>query len=230
MQHATATRYCKYPTMAVEPGPYDYSRISDYEKTQLPLGFQGDVLNLSYKWTGIIPLPSLADNPWKIMEIGVYHGANVCNLVKTYGIHPQSQIHCIDPWMDVPDYPEYRQQQHTNYSRFIHNISLLDPIELQKVYPYRKLSEDVVMLFPNESFDLIYVDGNHTKPFVLEDAVMVAKKVKRGGWLVFDDTHHPDVSQALQAFLNVNVQRFEKIQIQNSQLFMQRRLLDGGGV
>lgn len=204
-----------------EPGPYDYSRISEQEKSQLPIGFEGDVLNLSYKWTGIIPLnPQM---PWKIMEIGVYHGANVCNLVKTYAQHPRSEIHCIDPWMDVPDYPEYRNQQPTNYSRFIHNISLLDPTDLQKVYPYRKLSEDVVPQFLNESFDLIYVDGNHTRQFVLEDAVMVAKKVKRGGWLVFDDTHHPDVSAALQAFLSVNVTRFEQMQVQNSQLFMRRR-------
>jgi hypothetical protein len=205
-----------------EAGPYDYSRISEFEKTQLPDGFQGDVLNMSYKWASIIPLNS--SKPWKILEVGVYHGANVCNLVKTYAKHPQSEIHCIDPWYDVQDYPEYKGAQPSNYWRFIHNISLLDPQDLNKIYPYRKLSEDVVLGFPNESFDLIYVDGNHTKPFVLEDAAMVAKKVKRGGWIVFDDTHHPDVSVALQAFLSVNADRFESIQIQNSQLFMRRRL------
>jgi hypothetical protein len=210
--------------MAAELSPYDYSRISEAERKQLPIGFRGDVLNMSYKWATIIPLP--ADKPWKILEIGVYHGANVCNLVKTYAAHPSSEIHCVDPWMDVPDYPEYRNQQPTNYSNFIHNIALLDPVDLQKIYPYRKLSEEVVPGFSNESFDLIYVDGNHTKPFVLEDATMVAKKVKRGGWLVFDDTHHPDVSVALQAFLSVNAYRFEEIKIQNSQLFMRRRHSD----
>ena len=201
---------------------YDYSKISDYEKSQLPDDFKGNVYNLSYKWQDIIPS---VDEPIKIMEIGAYHGANICSYMKTYARHNTTEIHCVDPWFNYDGYNEYLTNQPSNYSLFLGNISKLTSIDLNKIYIHRGLSGDIVPTFQNESFDIIYIDGNHRKRYVLEDSVICLNKIKKGGWLVFDDTHDSEVNEAIQSFLKINSQYFHDIKLQNSQLFVKRNMI-----
>ena len=200
---------------------YDYSKISDFEKTQLPEGFTGNVYNISYKWQTIIPD---SDSPLKIMEIGAYHGANVCSYMKTYARHNLSEVHCVDPWFNYDGYNEYTTNQPSNYSIFLSNISKLSPSDINKVYIHRGLSENIVPRFEDESFDIIYIDGNHEKRYVLEDSVSCFKKIKKGGWIVFDDMHDREVSEAVKVFLQIYAHYFEVFKIENSQLFIKRKM------
>lgn len=200
---------------------YDYSKISDYEKSILPEDYRGDVYNLSYKWEAIIPC---VDEPIKIMEIGAYHGANICSYMKTYARHNNTVIHCIDPWFNYNGYNEYTTNQPSNYSLFLGNISKLSPNDINKIYIHRGLSGDIVPTFQNESFDIIYIDGNHTKRYVLEDSIICLNKIKKGGWIIFDDTHDTEVNEAVQSFLKINSQYFDEIKLQNSQLFIKRNM------
>ena len=201
---------------------YDYSNINDFEKSQLPDGFYGNVFNISYKWLSIIPEPT---EPIKIMEIGAYHGANICSYIKSYAKHENTEIHCVDPWCDYNGYNEYLTKQSTNYSIFLNNISKLNSCDINKIYIHRGLSEKIVPLFQDESYDIIYIDGNHEKRYVLDDAVMSFKKIKKGGWIIFDDIHDKEVSDGLQAFLSINSLHFEDFKQQNSQFFMRRTML-----
>ena len=169
---------------------YDYSGLPYDEMAYLPLGFKGNVYNMSFKWKEII---NPTNEPIKVLEIGAYHGANVCCLTKTHAIHSDSEIHCVDPWGDYEQYPEYKDQQRTNYSKFIHNISQLHPVDLNKIHLHRVKSEEAWSRFADGMFDIIYIDGNHERNFVFEDALMSLKKVKKGGWLVFDDAHDAKV-------------------------------------
>lgn len=199
---------------------YDYSKLSDHEKSFLPEGFQGNIYNLSYKWTNIIPVKN---EKLRILEIGAYHGANVCSYMKTYAQHPDSEVHCVDPWFDYDEYSEYKNIQYKNYSRFLTNITKLNPSDIQKIYIHRGLSGDIVPRFENEYFDIIYIDGNHEKKFVLEDAVISFNKVKKGGWIVFDDLHDSEVAEAIKAFLVINIKYFTCFDIQHSQLIIQKK-------
>lgn len=204
----------------MEVDQYDYSKISEFEKTQLPNGFMGNVYNLSYKWKEIIPE---YETPIKIMEIGVYHGANICSYMKSYAKNVRTEIHCVDPWIDYDEYPEYSNQQQTNYSLFINNISKLDSIDLNKIYIHRALSGNVVSTFEDESFDIIYIDGNHETKYVLEDAMLSMKKLKKGGWIIFDDAHDPLVKKGIDVFLWVTSTEFTIIVSKNSQIFLKKK-------
>ena len=201
---------------------YDYSKISDFEKSILPNDFKGNVYNLSYKWETIIPC---VEEPIKIMEIGAYHGANICSYMKTYARHNNTEIHCVDPWSYYNEYDENSDKQPAkNYSLFLGNISKLSPNDINKIYIHRGLSGDIVPTFKNESFDIIYIDGNHTKRYVLEDSIICLNKIKKGGWIIFDDTHDTEVNEAVQSFLKINSQYFDEIKLQNSQLFIKRNM------
>jgi hypothetical protein len=201
---------------------YDYSGLPYDEMAYLPLGFKGNVYNMSFKWKEII---KPTNDPIKVLEIGAYHGANVCCLTKTHAIHSDSEIHCVDPWRDYEQYPEYKDTQNTNYSKFIHNISQLHYTDLNKIHIHRMKSEEYAKRFQDESFDIIYIDGNHEKLFVFEDAMISHKMIKKGGWLVFDDVHDKQVLEAVQMFVNLYREScYDEIVIKNGQVFMRRRV------
>lgn len=54
------------------------------------------------------------------------------------------------------------------------------------------LISDVLSKFPDEYFDWIYVDANHSYSQVAADCRLAADKVRRGGYLVFNDFAHID--------------------------------------
>jgi hypothetical protein len=109
----------------------------------------------------------------------------------------------VDPWLDYEGYTEYQGKQTSNYTHFIRNISLLPPEELNKIYIHRGYSSSIIPTFLDDSFDIIYIDGNHDSPYVLEDAILSLKKVKNGGYLIFDDTPCHEVQKALHIFMTL---------------------------
>jgi hypothetical protein len=178
----------------------DYAHLTPENQKYLPSDYEGEVYRISTNWFRAIPLPT---TPMKIMEIGAYHGGNVCSLTKTYASHPDSTIHCVDPWYDYKEYSEYKKIQHTNYKYFILNISKLSAEDLHKIHIHRGLSEHVIPTFEDDSFDIIYIDGNHDKRYALHDAIMSIKKIKHNGYIVFDDMQCEDVHQAVQFFIHL---------------------------
>jgi hypothetical protein len=204
---------------------FDYSHLSDFEKSQLPDGFKGNVYNMSYRWKNIIPV---TEGPIKFLEIGAYLGANVCSLMKTYAKNKDTEIHVIDPWINYDYYIEYRNEQTTNYSLFIQNISKLSPGDLQKIHIHRGFSQHIVPTFKDGEFDMIYIDGNHATEYVLEDGIHAIRKLKSGGWLIFDDFHLEDTRKGIDSFIRVFGSYFENPIINpgvdtSIQLFMRKK-------
>jgi hypothetical protein len=175
---------------------------TDLEK----IGFSGAIFTLTDNWLPVIPLPT---SPIKYLEIGAFHGANVCSIVKTYAAVAGSEVHCVDPWKDYDAYPEYKGQQNQVYSIFLHNICKLSDEELNKLYIHRSFSADIIPTFPDNYFDIIYIDGNHEAPYVLEDAILSFKKLKVGGHLIFDDFTWDGVQAGLNSFMNTHKDYFE---------------------
>jgi len=74
------------------------------------------------------------------------------------------------------------------------DFSPLDP-ELAadaRVTMHRGLSHERLARFPDDHFDWIYVDGDHSYGGASRDAQIAASKVKPGGHLVFNDFAHAD--------------------------------------
>lgn len=151
-------------------------------------------------WRSIIPLPA---EPINYLEIGVFFGANIITVAETYGLNPASKMYAVDPWIDYDDYPEYRTAQNMIYDTFVSNLALNNVQE--KVIIKRGFSHEVVPTLPDNFFDIIYIDGNHEPEYVLEDAVVSFRKLKIGGYLIFDDYNWtgPDLTtRGIDGFLN----------------------------
>lgn len=110
-------------------------------------------------------------------EIGVskgYYSKILCQYI------PGLKLYCIDPWLA---YDEYVEQHDTNGQ-----IILNDCYEVakQKLNSYncefiKEFSMNAVKNFEDNSLDFVFIDGNHSFQYVINDIAEWNKKVRVGG-------------------------------------------------
>lgn len=188
-------------------------------KFSLPAHFRGQAYRMADNWKPFLPVD--ATKPLRYIEIGAFYGANLLSVAMTYGAHPQSVFVAIDPWTDYSEYPEYKGQQETIYETFTYNVA---PIA-HKLSVFRDYSHKVLPTLEDDSFDMVYVDGNHEPEYVLEDAVLAFRKLKVGGILIFDDYGWggPELTQrGVDSFLCAYQKRLTGLGQRDSQIFLRR--------
>lgn len=183
--------------------------------------FKGVAYRLANNWFPYVtPDPN---KPIRYAEVGAFYGANMVSVAETYGLHPESTLIAIDPWTDYVDYPEYKGEQMTIYNAFTRNME--DCGLKERVSVMRGYSHEVLPTLEDNSFDIIYIDGNHEPEYVLEDAVLAFRKLKVGGRLIFDDYGWggPDLTKrGIDGFLNGYRKRIIVLGQRESQVFVQK--------
>jgi predicted O-methyltransferase YrrM len=185
--------------------------------------FNGIQYRLADNWYDHMNINKYAHKPINYLEIGTLCGANLLSVAKTYGLHPDSKLHCIDPWEDYDEYPEFKNEQDSLYSMFIKNVSSFG--QKDKIIVHRGYSNNEVLKFDNEIFDIIYIDGNHQPEYVLEDGVLCFRKLKKGGIMIFDDYGWggPDLTQrGIDAFLSGYRDRIQYLGMRCTQVFIMK--------
>lgn len=185
--------------------------------------FVGTRYRLANNWFSNVELSKFKDTQINYLEIGTFYGANLLSVAETYGLHNDSRLYCIDPWEDYDDYSEYKNQQSSIYNCFINNVEtsgVKDKITIKRGY-----SNFEIPKFPDEFFDLIYIDGNHEPEYVLEDAVLSFRKLKKNGIMIFDDYGWggPDLTKrGIDGFLSGYHKRIQFLGERNSQIFIKK--------
>ncbi len=185
--------------------------------------FEGTIYRLSDNWFLNIDINNYKDKPINYLEIGTFYGANIISVAYTYGLHNNSKLYCIDPWEDYDEYPEYKNEQPNIYNSFIKNIENSGIKE--KIIINRGYSNVEIPKFNDEFFDIIYIDGNHEPEYVLEDAVLSFRKLKKDGIMIFDDYGWGgrDLTQrGIDAFLHGYHKKIKFLGHLNSQVFIKK--------
>jgi len=141
--------------------------------------------------------------PFKILEIGSWAGGSAITWAEAIRKFNQGRglVICLDPWKlyfdpcgysELPDegqivYREMAEALQTGkiFDLFSHNIRAAQQKDL--IVPLRGSSNELLPLFCDEWFDLIFVDGDHTYVSVMEDLMNSARLVSEGGVLCGDD-------------------------------------------
>lgn len=185
--------------------------------------FSGTHYRLADNWFDNVEINEYKNKPINYLEIGTFYGANILSVANTYGLHDDSKLYCIDPWEDYNEYPEYKTQQSTIYDSFINN---LEKSGVQnKIIIKRGYSNLEIPKFQDNYFDIIYVDGNHEPEYVLEDAVLSFRKLKKDGIMIFDDYGWggPDLTQrGIDGFLSGYHKRIQYLGDRRSQVFIKK--------
>jgi hypothetical protein len=107
------------------------------------------------------------------------------------GLKPK-KLHLIDPWrfQNLPDYLKDANNTTDEEGDRRHGAILKKfdkPIRDGTVSVHRAMSTEIVDSFPDEYFDFVHIDGNHTYAACLADLRAFDRKVKRTGFITGHD-------------------------------------------
>lgn len=129
----------------------------------------------------------------KVLEIGSYRGESSDIMMSTGKVET---LTCVDPWMNG-----YDDADMASY------LTPMTEIERQfdlKVFKYgtrvtkvKNKSSNVYNTFSDETFDVVYIDGDHTYEGCKLDIVNYLPKVRKGGFLCGHDVHCEGVQKAI---------------------------------
>jgi predicted O-methyltransferase YrrM len=153
-------------------------------------------------------------HPKFCVEIGVYKGSSLFSFAEVLEKNG-GKIIGIDPWSFEMSKNELLDKDYENYlyneilkgqetfnliysgvCEIIENNDLSKTISL-----IRKPSEEVSIDFKNESIDILHIDGNHNEPNVSRDIILYLPLVKKGGYIIMDDSNWDSVKNSINNFL-----------------------------
>ena len=164
-----------------------------------------DGLNLE-GWQVEIPDCGRDDLPEFFKEMGFRVGAEIgvrkgdfSEVICKAGL----KLYGIDPWRVYADYVDPYSQQKMDAAKAI----VIARMKGYDFVPIQKTSMEAVKDFGDGSLDFVYIDGNHSFKYVVEDIWEWSKKVKKGGIISGHDylylsrePHALDVKYVLDAY------------------------------
>lgn len=164
------------------------------------------------------------------VEIGVFGGASIYPFASALKFAKQGVIYAIDPWKvedclvgyDVED-PNYQWWSKLDlegvYRYFLEMLSSYQLKDYCNVL--RMKSEEALDTFADASIDILHIDGNHTEGVSLRDVLMYFCKVKKGGYIYFDDANWPSTASAV-AYLHEHCEWIPEDSIGNECLLFKK--------
>ena len=133
-----------------------------------------------------------------ILEIGSFEGKSTIWFLDNILQNKNSTITCVDPWMsysqDHDSINSYKKEKNEwdlierkTKEIFLHNI--VESTNSGKVIIREGFSDKVLpsLITEQKMYDIIFIDGNHTAPYVMMDSIMSWSLLKNGGIIIFDD-------------------------------------------
>ncbi|MEI7486609.1 MAG: class I SAM-dependent methyltransferase [Chryseobacterium sp.] len=130
------------------------------------------------------------------VEIGVFGGSSLIPQALAMKDNNDGIVVGIDPWthdaaledMEKDENKEWWSKINLDeiYKNFTSQLKFYKVDSFCKIY--RDKSENVINEFKDESIDILHIDGNHCEKLAYQDSVSYFPKVKKGGYIFFDDT------------------------------------------
>jgi len=143
-------------------------------------------------------------------EIGVFCGNLSEDILK---ITKPEKLYLIDPWFlqdaeylktNIASSITYSKERNDQRYQLVKNKFENNPV----VTIIRAKSETALMDFPDNFFDWVYIDGDHSYEAVLKDLELCLRTVKPQGYIAGDDfgidtNPHKAVRKAVMEFLTI---------------------------
>lgn len=124
----------------------------------------------------------------RILEVGSWEGRSA---ITWLNLLPESRITCIDHWHNMGHHEARFSKNVAEYGSRVRKIRAPSREGLERL-----LSE-------RQGFDLIYIDGDHTRDATLRDSVLAWPMLRRNGVWLWDDylweTHLPSKERPAEA-------------------------------
>ena len=158
-------------------------------------------------------LPLQTQEEIHILEIGSFEGKSTIWFLENILTNDKSTITCVDPWTTYSQnnnsFDSYNKVDsewnfEDNKNTFLYNIELSgvsNKVIIEQGYSNEILPKFIV---DKKRYDIIFIDGNHTSPFVITDGIMSWYLLKKNGLMIFDDYLWGDCNSTLSPKLAVD--------------------------
>lgn len=144
--------------------------------------------------------------PHLCVEIGVYGGASIYPTASVLKYLKQGIVVGIDPWSQnrcmeglAQEGEEYqwwaKKDLEVIFWAFVAMVEKYDLAESCRVI--RSDGASAVQGFENGSIDILHIDGNHSETVSFKDVELYLPKMKKGGYVWFDDVNMPATNRAV---------------------------------
>lgn len=133
---------------------------------------------------------------FNILEVGAWRGRTTEVLSR----FSPGKVTVVDSWQrsDDPDEAEAAQESPAEvFADYLRNVG-----NRQNVHTYAMASRDAYRRLGHETFDMVFIDGDHRYEAVVDDIRMWGSLLRKGGLLCGHDGEYPDVSRALSDTLS----------------------------
>ena len=137
-------------------------------------------------------------------EIGVHRGA----YTRIFAEHLTGTFYAIDPWVCWPDNicsgGAYRMKSCPGSLEKTEQARLAAHNRMEKynhVRILRQTSVQATIGIPDDSLDMVYIDGNHKYPYVIIDLWGYWSKLRNGGIMSGHDLNFSTVTKAVEEFV-----------------------------
>lgn len=127
---------------------------------------------------------------YKILEIGCYEGLSSCFFSDTLLDNPNSELHCVDPYLNSGSEDASRlgitteHVDQTTRSTFLYNIS---NSKSYKKIKFHNVTSEKFFKDNRHTYDIIYIDGCHEPEYIIHDITEGIKVLNSGGIIWMDD-------------------------------------------
>jgi predicted O-methyltransferase YrrM len=149
-------------------------------------------------------------HPQIVVEIGVFGGSSAYPMAEALCYQNHGLIYAIDPWKTgncqsgyAPDDPNYLWWTNLDLEKIYQDFAnLIEQNQLSNFcHIMRNTSVEALSHFADESIDILHIDGNHSEESAYTDVVFFLPKVKRNGYIWFDDVNWSSTNKAVNYLL-----------------------------
>lgn len=132
-------------------------------------------------WASLIRSADVA----AMAEIGVYRGELAARLLASCpGLQ---RYHMVDPWRNLADWNKPLNTGDDAQASAMREALAATEEWAERRVVHRGTTTEVIGEIPDDSLDLVYIDGDHTLRGITIDLLSCWPKVRPGGWVVGDD-------------------------------------------
>lgn len=137
-------------------------------------------------------------HPEVCVEIGVFSGASAYPAAAALAYLKKGRLYAIDPWnieectkgyLEIDE--NVRWWRESNLEHALKKFNRI--LSIKRLFPFcrimRMTSYQASAYFKDESIDILHIDGNHSENMSFADVKMYLPKVKKGGYIWFDDAN-----------------------------------------
>ena len=120
-----------------------------------------------------------------MLEIGSYAGESTKIFLDSSSF---KKIHCLDPWLSGYDSADYASNHMSGIEKAFMEFSK----DKEEILVFKNFSTEIADLFPDDYFDLVYIDACHTYEAVIQDINISIPKIKSHGFIAGHDYGDPN--------------------------------------